>query len=219
MFRRIAFAASCAVLVAALPALPAHAGTTVPPPAGEMTCGLDGTFTMKQPLPNANSETGATKRIRVKITAKISACNNAGVTGGKMPITTGTLKASGYLDEGASCADISDGSAPDFTFDDTKLDIKWTGTSATGRGHPTVGRSRTAVFSTGDALFGGWEYWSDTFGENDAFANQSATLDLLIENSFTVFACTRSMSDEKGPVTLGAVAFSSAKGSQIIVGP
>lgn len=172
---------------------------------------------MSQPLPNATSENGAPRPIKVKITAKLSACAKSGVAGNEAAVTGGSLTATGVLDAGSSCADIADATAPDFTFEPNNLDVTWTSTSAAGRKRPVVGKSKTTIFSTGETIFGGWEYWSDTFGDQDAFAGGSATLDLMVEDAYTVFACTRGLAGATGPVNLGVVKFSAARGSRISV--
>jgi hypothetical protein len=218
MLRRISSVACCALLFSGLLAVPAVAkGSSAAPPSGELTCGLDGAFTMSAALPNANSEEGAPKPIKVKITAKLSACRKAGVVGNEAAITGGSLTASGVLDAGSSCADIADATAPDFTFETNKLDVTWTGTNADGRKPRVVGKTKSSIFSTGETIFGGWEYWSDTFGDQEAFAGGSATLDLMVEDAFAVFACTRGMEGAKGPANLDVVNFSAARGSRINV--
>jgi hypothetical protein len=218
MLRRIGSVAGCALLFSGLLAVPAVAkGSTAARPSGELSCGLDGTFAMSQPLPNATSEDGAPRPIKVKITAKLSACAKSGVAGNEAAVTGGSLTATGVLDAGSSCADIADATAPDFTFEPKNLDVTWTSTSAAGRKRPVVGKSKTTIFSTGETIFGGWEYWSDTFGDQDAFAGGSATLDLMVEDAYAVFACTRGLSGATGPVNLGVVKFSAARGSRISV--
>jgi hypothetical protein len=172
---------------------------------------------MRQPLPNASSEDGAPKPIAVKVTANLRGCEKEGVVGNERTITGGSLTATGVLDAGSSCADIADATAPDFTFEKNSLDVTWTSTSAGGRKHPVVGKSKTSIFSTGETIFGGWEYWSDSFGDQDAFAGGSATIDLMVEDAYAVFACTRGLAGANGPVHLGVVKFSAARGSRLSV--
>lgn len=195
------------------------ANTTVPLAAGTITCGLDGSLTLSPALPNANSVDGAVKNTHVKIQAKMSNCGGA-VTGGKAPITGGTLLITGFLEPGASCADLSDGMPPDFTFDPNKMIVKWGGTTSTGK-HITVGKSHTDIFGTGDFLFGGWEYASGPFGDTDSFAGESATIDLMLDKASLVSNCALGKIDPATgkPATLSSVTFSSANGSTLSVAP
>jgi hypothetical protein len=198
---------------------PAGAATTVTPVTGEITCKMDGIFKFSPLLPDGNSD-GARGRTRVKITAKMHDCDDSQVSGGKTAITGGTVSANGFLDEGASCYDLAFGDPPDFTFNLNKLDLKWTGTGANGRGSPTVAHSKTFVSSTGDFLFGAWQYWSDAFRDNDAFAGQWATLTMGIENIAAINDCALGVPGAKGkPTRLSAVTFSAARGSKVVVNP
>jgi hypothetical protein len=218
--RRILAVGGTVAAVVVLVAAPADAARAiVAPVAGDVACGLSGTMTFNKPLPNASLD-GVARTIHVKVTAKISDCVNTAVTGGKAPITGGKLTITGILEEGASCADLTGAAPPDFTFDPNKLDVKWSGTSANG-GHPTVGHGKTDVFSTGDTLLGGWEYLTDSFGDKDAFAGESATIDLLLDSSKDVNACSRGLNDPAtgSPVNLKSVSFSAQNGSMIEVTP
>jgi hypothetical protein len=131
------------------------------------------------------------------------------------------LTVSGFLEAGSSCYDIADGSPPDFTGDDNKLQAKWTGVSGKST-HAAVGKSTTDVFSTGDALFGAWEYDSDSFGDNDAFAGESAVLDLVPDavSGAVIRACSLGLNDSAGkPINLAQVTFNASDGSRISVAP
>jgi hypothetical protein len=210
MLRRVFLFTAVLVLVAGVPA-PAGARANARTGAavaltGEVTCGLNGMLTMNPPLPNT-ALAGSPKPTKVEITANLGPCSRAGVTGGTLTVT-------GSLGAGASCYDLAGGYAPDFTFEPNKLEVKWLGTAA-GKKNATLGKSKTSVFSTGDSIFAGFEYWTDTFGDADAFAGASATVDLLVENTFDVFACTTGRAGKN----LGSVSFSAARGSQISVYP
>ncbi len=221
MFRKMGVLTGAVVLGLALAAQSVGAATAAPMPAGNITCALTGTMKFAKPLPNANSDTGSLKNVHVKIDATLTNCVAPGAgTGGKAPITGGSLTATGILEAGASCADISDGSAPDFTFDTNKLQVTWKGT--VGKGHPTVGKSKTDVFSTGDVIFGGWEYFSDSFGENDAFANEYADIDLGLNSAsgLNVRQCMLGQNTAAGaPVTIAQANFDPTNGSKITISP
>jgi hypothetical protein len=128
------------------------------------------------------------------------------------------MTVSGILEPGASCSDISDGTPPDFTFDNNKMQVTWKGLD--GNSHPTVGKSKTDVFSTGNFLFGGWEYDSDSFGDNDAFAGESAVIDLGLDpaSQSMVNDCINGVTTSSGPATLAQVNFGGAS-SKITVSP
>jgi hypothetical protein len=95
---------------------PASAGMGAP--AGTVSCTIAGSLTLKTPLTN----TPSTKTIKVKGMATASSCNNAGVTGGKAPITGAAIKINGKLPVGASCTSLA---TP--TFAKTKVQVKWQG--------------------------------------------------------------------------------------------
>jgi hypothetical protein len=211
------------VLVAiACATAPASAAVVIPPITGQITCGLDGVMKFSPPLPDGNSD-GAPRNLHVKITAAMTQCDNSRASGGKLRVTGGTLLMIGILESGASCADIADGSAADFTFDPNVFQTKWTGTSATGKSHPAVGKSKTDVFSAFSPLVGVWEYDTDTFGEKDAFANDSAVVQLALSGSslLAIRRCALGQINPSNnkPFTLPTIAFSSADGSNIAVAP
>jgi hypothetical protein len=218
MLRKMGAMTGAAALVLVLSAQPLSATTSVPLPSGNVTCAMTGTMKFSKFYPNASSDTGALRNVHIKIAATMSNCNTAGVTGGKAPIIGGTLTITGILEPGSSCSDISDGSAPDFTFDNNKLQVTWKGVD--GRSHPTVGKSKTDIFSTGNFLFGGWEYDGDTFGDNDAFAGESAVIDLGLDASSQnlVNECINGASTSSGPVNLTQVNFGGVS-SKITVTP
>jgi hypothetical protein len=145
----------------------------------------------------------------------MSACNGGGVTGGAAKIAGGTVTITGMLDPEASCADIADGTPPDFTFETNKFDTKWLG--KVGKSQPVLGHSKSSVVSTGDYLFGAWQYMTDSFGDADMFAGQSATFDLAIDNTIDVLRCGRGDLVGEKPAVLGSVSFTSARGSRIVV--
>jgi hypothetical protein len=208
-----------AALALLLTAQPLSATTAVPLPAGNVSCALTGTMKFSKNYPNANTDTSnATRNIHIKIAATLTNCATAGVTGGKAPIIGGTMTVTGILEPGSSCSDISDGSAPDFTFDNNKMQVTWKGVD--GKSHPTVGKSKTDVFSTGNFLFGGWEYDSDSFGDNDSFAGESAVIDLGLDpaSQAMVNECINGVSTSSGPFNLTQVNFGGAS-SKITVSP
>ncbi len=211
MFRKMGAMAGAAVLGLVLCAQALGAATAKAlPAAGNISCALSGKMTFAKPMPNELSDSGALRNIHIKIAATMSNCASSGVTGGKAPIVGGSMAVTGILESGSSCNDISDGSAPDFTFDTNKLQLTWKGFD--GKSHPTVGRSKTDVFSTGNFFFGGWEYDSDSFGDNDAFANESAVIDLGLDakSQMLVNECINGLNDASGvPATLGEVNFGS----------
>src|SRR3954469_23374322 len=111
MLRKSLSCAVGALILTAVAVAPAGASSQATAVSGSISCGLDGTMTFKKPLPNANLDT-TVKNTKVKITAKIVNCQNGGVAGGKMPITGGTLTATGILEPDSSCADLIDGTPP-----------------------------------------------------------------------------------------------------------
>ena len=222
MFRKLGAMTGAAALMLALSAQPLAATTAAPLPAGSLTCALQGTMKFSKFYPNANSADGALKNIHIKIAATMTNCappkGAPPVTGGKAPIIGGTMTVTGILEIGSSCSDISDGSAPDFTFDNNKMQVTWKGVD--GKSHPTVGKSKTDVFSTGNFLFGGWEYDSDSFGDNDSFAGESAVIDLGLDpaSQAMVNECINGVSTSSGPFNLTQVNFGGAS-SKITVSP
>jgi hypothetical protein len=201
-----------ATLAAATPSFAAR--TPAAPIVGSLSCGLTGTMTFNKAIPNANLD-GSVRAINVKLSAAIGSCSNHGVTGGAAPITGGTLVVQGKLDAGASCGDLAFG-PPDITFESNKMQAKWTSTTLTGK-HPTVGKSKTDIYNT-NTTFGDWEYDSDNFGGTDAFANESAVIDLQIDNAAAVKACALGENGPDGhPVNLASVQFTAAHGSTIVV--
>lgn len=206
--RKMGAMAGAAVLGLVLGAQPLGAATPAASPAGNITCALTGKMTFSKAYPNANSDTGALPNIHIKIAATLTNCASSAVTGGKASIIGGTMTVTGILESGSSCADIDDGSAPDFTFDNNKMQITWKG--GDGHAHPTVGKSKTDVFSTGNFVFGGWEYDSDSFGDNDAFAGESAVFDLGLDpaSQMLVNECINGFDNSAGaPVNLSQVDF------------
>jgi len=181
---------------------------------GDVTCGLDGTMTFSRPLPNAESDP-ATGITRIRLTATMSGCDGGGAVGGAARIAGGTVTITGILDAEESCADIADGTPPDFTFETNRFDAKWT--AKVGKSRVVLGHSKTNVFSTGDYLFGAWQYMTDSFGDADMFAGQSATFDLANDNTIDVLRCGRGDLVGEKPAVLGSVSFTAARGSRIIV--
>jgi hypothetical protein len=196
----------------------APAATTIAPPTGIIRCGLTGKLSFKPALPNANLDT-TPRTTRVKLQATLGPCDASQVVGGAAPITGGTLALSGTLDTDASCFDLAFGDPPDPTWFPSKVSVKWTATRADGR-QQTVGRGRSDILGTGDTLFGGWEYLADPFRDDDAFAAESATIDLGIANLLDVNGCVRGWTNVDGkPVNLTAVQFTATQGSSITVAP
>jgi hypothetical protein len=220
--RRIVSLVGVVLVAIACAAAPASAVVVVPPITGSINCGVDGMMKFSPPLPDGNSN-GAPRNLHVKVTATLSHCDNSGANGGKLRPTGGTLQMSGILEAGASCNDIADGTPADFTWDPNVFQVKWTGTPPTGTSHPTVGKSKTDVFSAWAPLIGVWEYDTDAFGPNDAFANDSATVDLVISGASqaAIRNCAQSKINPTNnkPFTLAGVSFSSADGSSISVAP
>jgi hypothetical protein len=198
-----------------LSAAPASAGTTVPPPMGTITCAITGQATMSPPLPSSANDEGSLKPIKFKLKGELTDCDNSGVTGGKAPITSGKIQMSGKIDEGASCSDLTF-SAPDFTFNPNKLQLKWYGTTATGR-KTKVASDKTDIFFA-DLIPKGWEYTSDSFDFSNhddigPFSDESAVIDVILDNLGDAGACVLGGSD------LGVAKFSAVGGSKITVSP
>jgi hypothetical protein len=203
-------------------AAPASAAVVVAPITGQITCGLDGVMKFSPPLPDGNSD-GAVRNLHVKITATMTQCDNSQTSGGKLKPSGGTLLITGILETGSSCADIADGTPPDFTFDPNVFQTKWTGTPLKGTSHPAVGKSKTDMFSAWSPLVGMWEYDSDSFGDKDAFAGDSATVQLALSSASLVAVRKCALGQinptTSKPSTLQTVSFSSADGSNIAVAP
>ena len=213
MFRKVSALCAGAIAVATLAASPAGAGTASVPVTGSMLCDIAGTITISKPLPNANDPNGGSlKNLHYKLAAKMTNCGAVDLktpppSGGKAPITSGTLSVTGILEAGASCNDISFDTPPDISGDPNKFDAKWTGTN--GSSHPTVGHSRTNDTEIGNnTLFGGWEYSSGPVRDNDAFAGETATLDLYLANTKAVSDCINGFSTPSGQlINLSTVSF------------
>ncbi len=134
-----------AVAVTAVPAGAAPSGGTAPP-EGTLTCALDGKGTFKPPLLTASNEDGAIRKGKFKFKGTLTNCDSSGVTGGKAPITDGTVDFQAVLPEESGCNDLLFFGAPDFTSEEkTKLTINLKGTAANGK-HTKVASLKTTVF-------------------------------------------------------------------------
>lgn len=136
MIRRIALVASAATLAFASLGIGAANGA-VPPPTGKIHCTLSGTATLTPAL----TSTPSTKAIKLKATGTLSACDNSGVTGGKAPITAGTIKVSGSIPVGQTCLGLL---TP--VLGPTKTQVKWQGLNPAGK-PMTVAVDKTTVAS------------------------------------------------------------------------
>jgi len=215
MLRKIVVLLGSAAVALAAVSQPAGASAPKIVPTGSVRCGLTGSMKLSRALPNAQSADGSTRNVHVKISAVMTNCS------GGSPVTGGKLTISGFLEAGSSCNDISDGSPPDFTFDDNKMQAKWTGVSGSST-KASLGKSTTDIFSTGNELFGAWEYDSDSFGDNDAFTGESAVIDLVPDamSGALIRACTLGLNDALGkPIDLSEVTFNAAGRSTISVAP
>src|SRR4051794_20998704 len=134
-----------AMVTSAVPAGAAPGGGGEPP-SGTLTCALDGVGTFTPPLLTASNEDGALRRGKFKFKGTLSNCDNSDVSGGKVPITGGKLDFQAVLPEASGCNDLLFFGAPDFTSEEkTKLTIKLTGTTASGK-TTKVASLKTTVF-------------------------------------------------------------------------
>jgi hypothetical protein len=215
VFRKLRYFVPVLFAVTGLAAAPAGASISVPPPMGTISCAITGLASMSPLLPSAANADGSLKPIKFGLKGELSACDSSGVTGGKAPITSGKIQMSGKIDEGASCSDLTFG-PPDFTFNPNKLQLKWYGTTADGRKTKVASDKTDILF--GDIIPKGWEYFSDPFDfsthdDIGPFANESAVIDVILDNLGDAGACALGGND------LGLVKFSAAGGSRITVAP
>ena len=182
--RSILGVAFAAVAIAATPAGAAPSGGA-PPPEGTLTCALDGTGKFTPPLLTASNEDGALRRGRFTFKGTLTNCDNSGVTGGKMPITNGTVDFQAVLPEASGCNDLLFFGAPDFTSEEkTKLTISLKGTTASGK-HPKVASLKTTVFDA-SGVSKGWELSSDSFPSERAsapFPDGDAIVDMILNTA------------------------------------
>jgi hypothetical protein len=82
------------------------------------------------------------KPVKIKGIGESTACDNSGVSGGKLPITRVGIKSSATLAAGSTCNRLVD--APSFLT--SKLQYKWQGLNPTGRAR-TVGVNNTHIGS------------------------------------------------------------------------
>jgi hypothetical protein len=172
-------------LVAAVPAAAGAApGGSAPAASGTLTCALSGGGQFSPALPSASNENGSAGKIKFKLKADLASCDSTGVSGGKMPITGGSVQFQATLDPGSGCLDIIDFGSPDFTSNVAKMTVKLTGTAPNGK-HPKV--ANLTVKSDGfsnDSIPKGWEIDSDSFPSaraSAAFPDESAVLDLILD--------------------------------------
>jgi hypothetical protein len=182
-------------------------GASVAPASGALTCGLSGTGRFSPSLPNALSEDGSPGNVKFKLKGVLANCDNSGVTGGKLPITGGSVQFSATMDPGSSCDGIVD-FGPDLTTNVAKLSVKLTGTAPSGK-HPKVANlSVHSDFFFNDVIPKGWSIDSDSFpGEraNAAFPDEAATLSLVFDqtNLGKIGACALG-GEDLDSVTFGA---------------
>lgn len=172
MIRRAVLVSSAALLALTSVGVQA-AGATVPPvPSGSISCTLSGSAAIKPPLTNH----APPKAPKFKLAGVLSACDNSGVSGGKLPITDGTFKAS--ASGAVSCANP-------FSFLSTtgKAVIKWQGTNPQTGKLQTV--ATTQIFFAISALTIGTPVsiaLSDTTPiAKGAFADDDATINLVLD--------------------------------------
>ena len=101
MIRKFVFVAVGALVFATLSASVAHAAA---PPSGALNCGTSGTAAFRSAgLPAVTASTG-NKALRAEGT--VDSCDASGVTGGVLPINSGTIEMTGTIPPGATCASV-----------------------------------------------------------------------------------------------------------------
>ncbi len=179
---------------------------------------MTGSVKFSPDYPSAANPNGSAGNIRVKIKATLVNCKGAGAAAA---VTGGSLQFSTSLDAGAGCADLLLGS-PGF-YNPGKFQVRWTGGDPLGSKHPTIGISKndaTVGLDSDQAINGGWEL-DTTFIPGTAFANQSAALDIVIDNIGVVGACAFGSKDPATGqfVNVTEVDFSAKGGSTLTVTP
>jgi hypothetical protein len=136
IIRRVPLAGAAVLAFAAAPLVAAHAAK--PLPSGSINCTLSGSATLKPSLPPTLP--AKPKKIKLKGAATLSNCAISGVSGGKLPITSGAVQLSGSVPAAsASCANLL---TP--TLSKTKVQVKWQGRNPAGK-LATVGVSNTFI--------------------------------------------------------------------------
>jgi hypothetical protein len=200
------------VLSAATFALASLTNAATPPPTGTLTCTLTGSATLKPGLPLASPGT-ATKTVKTKIafTGTLSGCDNSGVSGGKLPIDGGTVKAKGTSvvlagEALPSCAGLS---TPPSTPTAIKTTVTYT---ATGPTKPIKVSKSTAILTLGTPTVGSTvSFTVNGTASKGAFLSEavdvSAILDL--DQLGLITACT-------APGGLTTLSFTGVKGPSSI---
>jgi hypothetical protein len=188
------------------------AWAVAPPPTGTLACGSTGSVTLKPGDPG-HTQPASTKNISVKVhNGAVDTCNNAGVTGGKLPINGGVITFNGKIPPGATC-DTLLSAPPNIT--KPVLVIKLTGTN------PKSGKPSTvAVIKPTNLVFSvvgtGFHIVGDvpqTKAGNKPFGNETFEAQLNTDNIADAVACI------SGPTPLTHIDFSTAGGSTISVHP
>src|SRR4051794_40161560 len=127
MRRVLSFAAAVVMTASALGlAAGGVAQATTPAAAGDINCRVRGDITFTPALPSASNVDGLPSNGRFKGLLGIQDCNTSGVTGGKAPITTGTIQVSGKIPAGEGCWELP--GPPDMTSFKTNMVVRWQGT-------------------------------------------------------------------------------------------
>jgi hypothetical protein len=200
LIRKLALLAVGVLALSAIPAVDAGAATT--PPTGTLACGVTGTVKFKPALTPA---TPASKPTSVKVHKAVAdPCDNSGVTGGKGPITGGSVILNAKIG-GASCAALAGGTA---TLEKAQLIVKLTGPNAKGKTQTVavikpvniaVAPSGVGFAITGDI--------PQTSANNKPFGGESFSAQINVDNVADFVGCLG------GSNNADHVDFSSAGGS------
>jgi hypothetical protein len=146
-------------------------------PIGTIHCDVSLTDVVKPPLTN----TASPKSLKIKGKGTLSNCNNAGVTGGKYPITSGAITLAAVLPAGKSCANVFDAD-----WQKIKFGVKWLGVNPKNGKPATVASTKVAssktaaltqtAFSTPSP---GFDFVSPAQPAKKAFQGSTITIHLL----------------------------------------
>ncbi len=122
----------------------ASAPAAAAPPNGTISCAVFSEVAEGRPtgLLFTPFLSGTPQSVRFTATNGDSACDNLGVTGGKVPITSATFKLTARMSEG-TCAALTSSAPP---FEKARLKIKWRGETPSGKAK-TVGSTNAQIAS------------------------------------------------------------------------
>jgi len=193
--QRICSLSMIAILGGGFVSLGSPAAAAVPKPSGTISCTFAGTAALNPAL----TATASGKALKFKATATSVSCNNAGVAGGKAPITAAAVKITGSLAAGSEC-----GSLASPTFGKTKIQAKWQGLNPTGK-LMTVAVNNVFLASASMDLSDPGEPTLQLVSAlvlKGAFANQTITLRLVLDSDFAELMTTCS-----SPTGLSSIEF------------